>query len=47
MQRLTVYKSVIRSRLEYASQILFYDDMMIRKLKKLQLAALRHLLDIP
>ena len=46
-QRLTVYKCVIRSRLEYAAQIIFYDDIMIRKLEKLQLTALRHLLDIP
>ena len=46
-QRLTIYKSVIRSRLEYGAQIVFYDDVMIRKLDKLQLTALRHLLDIP
>lgn len=47
IQRLTVYKSVIRSRLEYAAQIIFYDTAMITKLEKLQLTALRTLLDIP
>ena len=47
IQRLTVYKSVIRSRLEYAAQIIFYDDVMISRLEKLQLTALRTLLDIP
>ena len=46
-QRLTVYKSVIRSRFEYAAQIIFYDDIMISKLEKLQMTALRTLLDIP
>ena len=46
-QRLTVYKSVVRSCVEYGAQILFYDDIQLKKLEQLQLISLRNLLDIP
>ena len=47
-QRLTIYKTVIRSQLEYGAQILFYQNQkLINQLEKLQSHALRSLLDIP
>ena len=45
-QRITIYKSVIRSRLEYASQVIFYEAHHIREIDKLQLFILRRLLNI-
>ena len=47
-QWLTIYKTVIRSQLEYGAQIIFYQNQRsIDHLDKLQLHALRILLDIP
>ena len=46
-QRITIYKSVIRSQLEYAGQIIFYDDQQFRDINRLQLYTLRKLLHIP
>ena len=46
-QRLTIYKSVVRSRLEYAAQVIFFDDIQIQQFEALQLVCLRQLLELP
>jgi len=46
-QRLTIYKTVIRSCIEYGSQIIMYSEGMIAQFETLQKVALKMLFGIP
>jgi len=46
-QRLTVYKSVVRSRIEYAAQVVMFTPEQIQQFETIQQHALKKILDVP